>query len=294
MTIDWNAMRTFSSRHADIGPRTGPPLATLTPTPTPSGTPATATPTATATLPVPTFTVSTSASPAEAWPGATVSIGVTVSASGPGTALVDVEAYALNGTKMLQQVYDNQAFVAGQPVQYSLSWPVPSTAPAGQYILKVGVFKPGWGMLYTWEDDAADVTVAAKAPTTVPTATPTRGPPTATATPTPIVSCSPRPPVTVRVAPTGSGLLDVSVTVSGAGNVLRELRFGPAQNALLDLPDGRLGQTGGVSYQAPGGTVRATFRVRRSASGGTTVPFTVVDQCGGWQTFVGGGASLGF
>src|ERR1043166_46888 len=43
MTIDWNAMRTFSSRHADIGPRTGPPLATLTPTPTPSGTPATAT-----------------------------------------------------------------------------------------------------------------------------------------------------------------------------------------------------------------------------------------------------------
>jgi hypothetical protein len=43
----------------------------------------------------------------------------------------------------------------------------------------------------------------------------------------------------------------------------------------------------------PGGTQQVTFQVRRGPGGAasTTVPFVVHDDCGGWKTFVGGGAS---
>jgi len=38
------------------------------------------------------------------------------------------------------------------------------------------------------------------------------------------------------------------------------------------------------------GTQQVTFVVRRAASlTGTTVPFTLTDDCGDWRTFIGGG-----
>jgi hypothetical protein len=72
----------------------------------------------------------------------------------------DDEIYAANGTRMLQQVYDNQTFTAGQPRQYTLSWAIPAGTPNGTYSIKIGTFSPGWGTFYAWNDNAATVTVA--------------------------------------------------------------------------------------------------------------------------------------
>ena len=107
------------------------------------------------------------------------------------------------------------------------------------------------------------------------------------------MGCSPRPAVTVQTA-IGGGRLAVTVLVSGASNRLVSLAFGNGPrtptNALLDLPDGRVGLTGTPSWVAPNVTTNATFWVRRQVPGAAvTVPFIVNDLCGGWQTFVGGG-----
>ena len=46
---------------------------------------------------------------------------------------------------------------------------------------------------------------------------------------------------------------------------------------------------------ASANTVAADFTVERVTPGqATMVPFTVVDGCGEWQTFVGGGTAAGF
>src|SRR5581483_11108956 len=114
-------------------------------------------------------------------------------------------------------------------------------------------------------------------------------------------SCpSPRPPVTVSVTPAGEGQLRVTVT-AGAG-FLHAIRFGALQNARLVFP-GDAQVQGGGSLQAgnftltpANGLTSFTFTVAstsaQSGGGGQaiTVPMTVVDDCGEWPTFVGGGA----
>jgi hypothetical protein len=43
----------------------------------------------------------------------------------------------------------------------------------------------------------------------------------------------------------------------------------------------------------PSGTQETTFTVQRTAAGqAATVPFTVVDACGNWPTFVGLGVGV--
>ena len=129
-------------------------------------------------------------------------------------------------------------------------------------------------------------------PISVATATLTATlPPTATFTPSP---CSPRPPISISTTQASGGRLNVTVSVTGANNAIAEIRFGTASNAVIDLPDGRNGLTGGVTYRPATRQTRISFVVRRAASGGGTVPFTVVDNCGPWQTFVGGGRDVGF
>jgi len=50
---------------------------------------------------------------------------------------------------------------------------------------------------------------------------------------------------------------------------------------------------GNFTANLPAGSQQATFVVRRSPTNApsTTVPFTVMDDCGGWKSFVGGGAN---
>jgi uncharacterized protein (DUF1501 family) len=112
--------------------------------------------------------------------------------------------------------------------------------------------------------------------------------PTPTPNPQPGPTCGPpRSPVHVQASPTGDGRLSVTVA-AGVGN-LQEIRFGAAQNAIVDVPGGQSGP-GNFSIR-PTGTAQTSFFVRKQGGGAATVPIVVVDDCGEWPTFVGGGAS---
>jgi hypothetical protein len=128
--------------------------------------------------------------------------------------------------------------------------------------------------------------------------TPTPPPPptpTLTPTPTPAPVCTPRPKVVVSMAGAGSGTLQVSITASttaGApNNRLRELRFGAATNAKIDVR-GIVGAVGGFTVTLTDRPQQVGFAVHRAIAGlATTAPVVAVDDCGDWPTFVGGGPS---
>jgi hypothetical protein len=72
-------------------------------------------------------------------------------------------------------------------------------------------------------------------------------------------------------------------------NAIREVRFRAPSNARIDA-GGQVGRTDNFTVALATSTPQFTFTVRRAAPGAaTTVPFTVVDACGEWTTFVGGG-----
>jgi hypothetical protein len=107
-------------------------------------------------------------------------------------------------------------------------------------------------------------------------------------------ACIPRPAPQVSVSPNGAGGLNVSVVSSLT--VISELRFHgapsaqvPSPNVLVDI--GSLVGQGG-EFTVPVGAQSVGFTIRRAvASGSATLPFEIVDNCGPWPTFVGGGDS---
>jgi len=90
------------------------------------------------------------------------------------------------------------------------------------------------------------------------------------------VSCSPRPRVTVGTTNLGNGRLRVSIKVTGDGNTIRAVQLGTPSNAVPD------GQTVVVGPDA-------SFVIKRTGPGAASIPFTVVDGCGEWKSFAGGG-----
>jgi chitinase len=109
-------------------------------------------------------------------------------------------------------------------------------------------------------------------------------------------ACSPRPRVTQALA-TGGGALNVNIQPTplntSAGNTLQQIRFGSFQNATVTLNGQEVAS--GQAVTLPAGATSADLVVRRATAGQpTTVPLTVVDGCGDWQTFVGGGTGAGF
>jgi hypothetical protein len=146
---------------------------------------------------------------------------------------------------------------------------------------------------------ATALALTATAPTATPTATRT---PTATASATPTGTRTtvqpgatpyPQPNVAVETSPDMAGRLRVTVTGRDAGctpnNTLTALRFGSMTNARVDLGDGAL-HAGSFDDTLPTPGPRATFYVVRQTPGqASTVSLTVVDGCGAWPTFVGGG-----
>jgi len=131
--------------------------------------------------------------------------------------------------------------------------------------------------------------------TTAPTPTPAPSTPTPTPTPAPAADCSVRPTFGVRSTPASPGTLQVTLTAgttTGApNNALRTIRFGTVVNGSVNVTGYGSASSNSTIGVTPG-TQQVTFTVRRSANGtGTTVPFTLTDDCGDWQTFVGGGPS---
>jgi hypothetical protein len=112
------------------------------------------------------------------------------------------------------------------------------------------------------------------------------------------VGCAPRPRVQIAPAP-GGGALRATFTAgpgsSAATNAIREIRIGQqVLNGVVDA-EGRTGLGAGAVITFPSPVTSATLVVRRVRPGeATTVPLTIVDGCGEWKTFVGGGAAAGF
>jgi hypothetical protein len=76
-------------------------------------------------------------------------------------------------------------------------------------------------------------------------------------------------------------------------NALQQLKFGALQNAKVTYNGQQVNSNQTVTL--PANATAADFTVERVTAGQpTTVPVTVVDGCGDWKTFVGGGASAGF
>ena len=118
-------------------------------------------------------------------------------------------------------------------------------------------------------------------------------PPSPSPSPTAPVACSPRPKTVVSTHKSTPGALSVTLTAGTATsgvNRLRQVRFGSSANAVVEA--GTQAASGNFTVNLPAESTSYTFVVRRSAPGAaTTVPFTVIDSCGEWTTFVGGGPS---
>lgn len=111
-----------------------------------------------------------------------------------------------------------------------------------------------------------------------------------------VQSCSPRPQVHVQ-STIQSGLLLVTLTTSplntAAANPITELRFGVLQNATVSVNGQPVASNQTVSVG--GGATSVQLIVDRVTPGlHTNVPLRVVDACGEWSTFVGGGPNAGF
>jgi hypothetical protein len=95
--------------------------------------------------------------------------------------------------------------------------------------------------------------------------------------------------VAVRVAPSGAGRLQATITARGTSG-LQQLQIGAATNALIDFPGGATGATGNFTVTLPSGTQQASFIVRQKTPGtAVTVPVAVTESCGTWSTLVGSG-----
>jgi endoglucanase len=201
-------------------PSPTPAPATPTPAPTVTGAPSlspTATPIVTASpsptpivtaAPTPSFTQTTTVSPTSVAAGGTVSITTKITAATASTAIVSLYVYEPGGiTQLDQQWFENQTFAAGQERSYTVSWQVPATATTGTYIVKAGVFPPGWAPKhYNWWDPSGSFNVTAPAPTAAPTPAPTPAP---TAAPTSA------PTVQPTTAPQLLSVNDTSFTYAG-------------------------------------------------------------------------------
>jgi len=137
--------------------RTPTSAAAVTRTATPA--PATATPTRTVTPAAASWTTSGLAVPSAVSRGGTERVTISVRSNLAATALVDIEIYDPAGKRVSQRVFDRQSFAAGVSRSFTASWVVPAGAPRGTYVVKVGIFKPGWGALYHWNNRAVTFTV---------------------------------------------------------------------------------------------------------------------------------------
>jgi VCBS repeat-containing protein len=108
--------------------------------------------------------------------------------------------------------------------------------------------------------------------------------------------CAPRTTVKVSTQVVNGQLQATILSLpqdSPGSNSLHELRFGTFQNGTVAMNGQNVGSGQAVSLAA--GTTRLQFTVSRATPGQpTTIPLTVVDDCGAWPSFVGGGVGAAF
>jgi hypothetical protein len=121
---------------------------------------------------------------------------------------------------------------------------------------------------------------------------PAPAPPIPTATVQVVTACSPRPTVRITTQQVSPGVL--GVTIHGGLAPFTRLDIAsagqPLNNVTVDVVGGPSGLTSGTSLTLPGGTSAVQLRITRvDASRSVMLPLNIVDGCGSWATFVGGG-----
>jgi hypothetical protein len=140
-------MRTFAGNHPDLGPRTNDALAPSDFAPTER------------------LKVSSSAevSSQRVTPGQRVTITAKVTATAGVKSLVAIQMFHMSGgDPAVDKQFDDQELQPGETKTFTTVWTVPSGAKVGDYVVKVGVFRPHWGQggkSYDYNDSAATITV---------------------------------------------------------------------------------------------------------------------------------------
>jgi hypothetical protein len=91
--------------------------------------------------------------------GAMVQITAYVTSTTDLSGLVDVEIHDATEEKVTQWVFSDQQILAEQRHVYPVTWEIPSGLPPGRYVVKLGVFQPGWTAVHGWKRFAAAITV---------------------------------------------------------------------------------------------------------------------------------------
>lgn len=160
-----------------------------------------------------------------------------------------------------------------------------NVAPGATVYAQVNVTTAHHGSIQNWALVTTDALDTNSGNNTSPTAT----------TVVSALNCSSgsRPNVGLSVSPNGSNSLRVVVTAGTASqptNALEAIVFGVPVNAAVDVPGYVTNQLAAIAIAFTDRAQSHEFHIRRkSAISPVTVPLTVVDNCGNWLTFVGGG-----
>jgi Intracellular proteinase inhibitor len=112
------------------------------------------------------YTTSATSTPGTIAPGASITFNTSVKSDATATVIVDLEVYQPDGQRVYQQVWDNQRFTAGQSRTFNATWSAPSNAASGTYTIKVGLFAPGWGTMFHWNNGAGRFAISTGNPST--------------------------------------------------------------------------------------------------------------------------------
>ena len=149
-------------------------------------------------------------SPTSVPAGSTVAITASVTSPGQRIVLIDLEVHNAADQMVGQRYWDQQTFAKGQTRTYQWNWTVPSSTPAGQYTVKIGVYGVGWGSTRHWNPNAAtfQVTRVSSSTTTTSTSTTTTTAPTTTL---PSTTTTTTPPSTTTTTTTTMPPMDCDV-----------------------------------------------------------------------------------
>jgi hypothetical protein len=98
--------------------------------------------------------------PLSAASGQDVTFRQDVTASADATVLIDFELYDSQGHRVWQIWHDNQPVHPNATVTDAAVMTVPDSLPPGEYTFKTGIFSPGWGTTYAWNDSGGTLTIS--------------------------------------------------------------------------------------------------------------------------------------
>ena len=93
--------------------------------------------------------------------GGSITMSVSVTARAHGAAIVDLELHNASSRRVFQHYWLNASFKRGQRRTFNASWTVPANTPVGAYTVNVGIFEPGWGEVWHWNNRADRIQVTA-------------------------------------------------------------------------------------------------------------------------------------